>query len=133
MALITSNCHEFGFFPDNPMSKYESDANQRKESTAAASGRGEYGEHDGQKTEANSTRQLTRNNKFKISHSALGYIGGMIPPTPTVMRVAVRVPSSLCTAGIKTPVPALSKERSADTFFTIGVPGGTNTFCCPLL
>ena len=73
------------------------------------------------------------NNKFKISHSALGYIGGIIPPTPTVMRVAVRVPSSLCTAGMKTPVPALSKERSADTFFTIGVPGGINTFCCPPL
>ena len=55
MALITPNCHEFGFFPDNSMSKYEPNANQRKESTAAASGRGEDGEHDGQKTEANST------------------------------------------------------------------------------
>jgi len=49
MALITPNIRELEFFPDNPMSKSEPYANQGKESTAAARGRSEDGEHDGQK------------------------------------------------------------------------------------
>jgi len=37
MALITPNFRELGFFPENPLSKSEPYANQRKESTVAAS------------------------------------------------------------------------------------------------
>jgi hypothetical protein len=36
MALITPNFRKLGFFPENPMPKYELYANQQKGSTAAA-------------------------------------------------------------------------------------------------
>ena len=45
-SLDPPNFRESGFFPDNPMSKCEPYANQGKESTAAARGRSEVGEHD---------------------------------------------------------------------------------------
>jgi hypothetical protein len=48
MALITPNLRNltWGFFPENSMSKSEPYANQAKESTAAAKGPGENGEHE---------------------------------------------------------------------------------------
>src|SRR2546429_5784943 len=61
------------------------------------------------------------------------HIGGMMPLTPAAIRVAVIVPSSPRTAGMKTPPPRLSTGRSPRTVFTTGGPGGTNTLALPSL
>src|SRR5438552_8721556 len=61
------------------------------------------------------------------------HIGGMMPLTPAAIHVAVIVPSSPRTAGMKSPTPGLSSERSLGTFLTTGVPGGTNTLASPPL
>ena len=46
------------------------------------------------------SERLSRSALNRIDERAQPHIGGMMPPTPTVMRVAVRVPSSPRTAGM---------------------------------
>src|ERR1035437_1183061 len=61
------------------------------------------------------------------------YIGGFLPPLPTWMRCAVRLPSSACCVMMTTCAPALSTDLSAGLKVTMGTPCGTMIFWLPPL